>query len=178
MSQTTVKKFKELEVKNVQASSTHKDDIAKHAIDGKSDTKFSAKGRDEFLVLDLGEPQKVSRLSVKWFESDLRKMTYELSCSVDGKTFRRIGACVSSGVADNEYEDHDFERPIEARYFRITGQENTLNSFMSIVDVKVFTDKTDDGPTAPLTASEISENPNPDTVTDETEEVKLKKGKK
>lgn len=134
----------ELKLVNAQASSSVKDGKAANVLEKKDDLMWQAKGEGEYITVDLGEPEKVSRLSVKWFDADVRKQTYELQSSNDGKTFKRIGEVVSSGNANNEFEEHDFERPIEARYFRIINLGNTLNSFASIISIKAFGPKKPD----------------------------------
>jgi hypothetical protein len=117
----------------------HKEDKPDNAIDGTEESKFSAKGKGEFIVLDLGQVKEVSALKIKWYEGFMRKMTYELFYSNDkeDKSFRRIGACVSSGSKANEYEENTFERPIKCQFLKIVGHGNDLNSFISIVDIKV-----------------------------------------
>lgn len=134
----------ELKFVNAQASSTVKDGKAANVLEKKDDLMWQAKGEGEYITLDLGELGKVSRLSVKWFDADVRKQTYELQSSKDGKNFKRVGEVVSSGNANNEFEEHTFERPIEARYFRIINLGNTLNSFASIISVKAFGPKSPD----------------------------------
>jgi hypothetical protein len=128
----------ELVISKVTASSTHKDEAPENVLDGNPETKWSAKGKGESLVVDLGEVKEVSGVKIKWYEGFMRKQTYELFSSSDGKTFRRIGACVSSGNKNNEYEENVFERPIKCQFVKIVGQGNDLNSFTSIVDVKIL----------------------------------------
>jgi hypothetical protein len=130
----------EISIQKVWSSSVHKEDKADNAIDGNEETKFSAKGKGEYIVLDLGVVHEVSALKIKWYEGFMRKMTYELfySNSKEDKSFRRIGACVSSGSLANEYEENTFERPIKCQFLKIVGHGNDLNSFISIVDIKVL----------------------------------------
>jgi hypothetical protein len=130
-----------LKISEVKGSAHDKDNVASHAIDGKETTKFSVKGKGEHLVVDLGSVQMVSRLSIKWFESDLRQQEYTVYSSLDGNSWKRIGAMRSSGSKNNEREDHDLERAIAARFFKIENGGNTLNNFMSIIDVQVFGEK-------------------------------------
>jgi hypothetical protein len=130
----------EISIQKVWSSSVHKEDKPDNAIDGTEESKFSAKGKGEFIGVDLGVVQEVSGIKIKWYEGFMRKMTYELFYSNDkeDKSFRRIGACVSSGSKANEYEENTFERPIKCQFIKIVGHGNDLNSFISIVDIKVL----------------------------------------
>ena len=132
----------ELKIAGVKASSEYKDrDFAKYAIDGNPDTHFAAKGKGQSIIIDLGGKQEVSGLDVKWYEGHLRRMEYEIYKHIEhtdpNLQWVRLGSALSSGTANNEYENHVFDHPFVTDSIKIVGLGNSLNSFMSIVDLKV-----------------------------------------
>lgn len=135
---TELNDYEEIKIEKATSSSNDKSTKPEYALDGKQDTRWSAKGEGEFLVIDLGKVHKVAALAIKWFESDIRRMTYTMYSGTDKNSYARIGAAVSSGIPDNEYEVHSFGRPIDAQYLKIEGEGNDLNSFISIVDIKAL----------------------------------------
>lgn len=133
--------YEVLPISKAASSSNDKDTTAANILDGNNETRWSAKGKDEFLEIDLGKPMLASGIAIKWYEADIRRMLYTLYYSQDGGengNWRRIGSALSSGNELNEYEEHVFDRPIEMQYIKIVGEGNSLNEFISIVDVKVL----------------------------------------
>lgn len=132
----------DVKIAGVKASSEYKDrDFAKYVLDGNPETHFAAKGKGQSLILELGGKQEIKEIHIKWYEGHLRRMEYEIYKHIDhtDPNFQwiRLGSALSSGTANNEYENHVFDQPFVTDSIKIIGLGNSLNSFMSIVDLKV-----------------------------------------
>ena len=129
------------EIVDARESSHHRNDDIKNLIkqDGLSSKKWSCNGKEEFCILDLGEPKDVAGIDIAWFDGKIRRQQFEIQGGNEDpeKSLARLAASISSGTTD-KYEEITFERPKKMRYVKLLNLGNTLNDFMSIRGIQVF----------------------------------------
>lgn len=105
-----------------------------NTIDGDLSTRFAASGGGEWIQYDLGAVTTVDHLSIAWMNGDERVYTFKISVSEDGLAWTDVFDGKTSGTT-NDLETHTFPA-CSARYIRITGFGNTVNSWNSITEVE------------------------------------------
>ncbi|OEF23309.1 polysaccharide lyase family 7 protein [Vibrio rumoiensis] len=110
------------------------------AIDGKgtSDSHWSSEGAGKELIIDLGTTSYINMVSILWYQdSDMqREYAFEIMVSEDGKTWQSAPVTKPSSVNQDEYVDYDIDTA-KARYVKVIGQENNVDNFISITEIKV-----------------------------------------
>lgn len=105
-----------------------------NTIDGDLSTRFAASGAGEWIQYDLGAVTTVDKLSIAWMNGDERVYTFKITVSEDGLSWTDVYDGKTSGTT-NELETHTFPAH-SARYIRITGFGNTVNTWNSITEVE------------------------------------------
>lgn len=120
----------------VRASSEEIDrgNLARHAIDDDSRTRWCSKGLQpgSWLSLDLGGTCTLTKVVVEWEQAV--SYTYSLEGSLDGKTWFALGGqekvqAVGTGT-------HSFSQRI--RHLRVTHRDPTIKVWSSIREVQVW----------------------------------------
>jgi len=122
--------------KPVQASSSLKEAGAtapEAAVDGQLDTRWSSEFSDpQWLVVDLGKPEMISRLVLAW-ETAYAK-AYSIEVSTDQQTWRQV---YQTQDGKGGSEDVKFA-PVEARWLRLTGTRRATQFGYSLWELEVF----------------------------------------
>ena len=67
-----------IKIDTVKASSEEGQNTPRSAVDGKSITRWSSKGKDEWLELDFGSPVIMNAVEISFFKGDERKQSFEV----------------------------------------------------------------------------------------------------
>lgn len=132
------------DVKGVTASSDD-GNVPQNTLDGKLDTRWSAKGDGQYITYDLGQQQTVSGVKIAFQDGTTRVAKFDVLTSTDGSHWTKVYSGQSSGTT-NELQSFSFA-DTAARYVRIVGHKNTVNAWNSFTEVAIF----DDTGTAPPT---------------------------
>ena len=114
---------------------------ASAAVDNNLDTRWSNEGLGSWIRLDLGSEKTVCSLDIAWFKGSERVNSFDVLVSNDGSSFTKIFSGKSSGTttATEKYNVPD----TKGRYVRITFTGNTVNDWVGINEIDVFsTDST------------------------------------
>ena len=123
-------------VQGVSASAAKKGTPARAAVDGSRVTGWSAQGSGQWIKADLGLTMPtVSEVSVVWNAGATRSQRFVIETSRDGLTWSTAYAGASSGLTTG-YERYGF-RPRAARYVRVRGLGNTLNTWNGVAELSV-----------------------------------------
>jgi hypothetical protein len=105
---------------------------ARHAVDGKPDTRWSSGWSDpQWITVDLGSVQEISRVKRVW-ESAFGR-AYRLEVSDDGQAFTQV-AEVKEG--DGEVDEHDLQT--RGRFVRMTGTKRSTKYGYSLWEMEVY----------------------------------------
>ena len=105
-----------------------------NVFDDNLNTRWSNNGVGSWVQVDLGTSNKICDINIAWYKGNERQNNFVISASADGTKFSNIFSGKSSGTTLNP-EKYDVDT--NARYFRITVNGNTLNSYASITEISV-----------------------------------------
>ncbi len=129
----------EYKIAGVEASDEPQSENPKEAtLDGKLDTRWSAEGK-QTITYDLGTVKDIAAISTAWHNSNVRISYFMVEVSEDNETWHTV----FSGNSLEEYSGYNtmLTDGVKARYIRILGQGNSVNSWNSLAEVKIFGDK-------------------------------------
>ncbi|WP_168120070.1 discoidin domain-containing protein [Paenibacillus sp. HB172176] len=110
--------------------------IPENAVDGNMSTRWSASGSGQWLQLDLGQERLVNAVSAAWLSGNARKTWFDIQVSQDAETWQTVYEGESSGIsADSELYTFN---AVSARYIRIVGYGNSVNTWNSINEAGVY----------------------------------------
>lgn len=116
-------------------ASAHDGNRPANAVDGNLATRWSASGDGQWLRLDLGSEQTVTKVALAYHQGDARAGRFDVQLSSDGVAWTTVAGAVTSATTKAR-ETYDVpDRP--ARYVRILGHGNSMNAFNSITEVDV-----------------------------------------
>ncbi len=123
--------------KPVTASSSINDDrgnfAAEFAVDGKRHTRWSSEFSDpQWIAVDLGKPQKISRVELTW--QGAYGKGYTIQISKDGKAWTDV---FTTDNGDGKVDEIRFD-PIDARWIRLNGTKRDHAWGYSLFEMKVF----------------------------------------
>lgn len=131
-SRITTKYF---EIVSARAGSEQPPNRAAHAIDNDPVSRWSAQGKDAWIVLDLGEPKEFSEVLVKWQNGGERRFRFNLETSPDQRDWTTVfaGQSVGERTAPEAYAVGE----VTARFLRLTGDGNSENEWTSIQEIQI-----------------------------------------
>ena len=103
------------------------------AVDGNPATRWSSKFSDpQWIAVDLGKPERVSRVVLQWEAAYAR--AYSLDVSPDGKTWKTVYRTQSGrgGMEEIRFA------PVEARWVRMMGTRRATEFGYSLWELGVF----------------------------------------
>ncbi|RXZ82924.1 DNRLRE domain-containing protein [Paenibacillaceae bacterium] len=108
-----------------------------NAIDRDPDSRWSAEGKGQYLLLELDKEQWVDKVSILFYNGNLRANYFDLEVSADGVHYQKVIAHAASRKQEpNHYETFGFT-PVKAKYIKFTGQGNEINLWNSIIELWV-----------------------------------------
>ncbi|MGB9876554.1 MAG: discoidin domain-containing protein [bacterium] len=123
--------------KKAIASSYEPNSFPQNAVDGDDSTYWGASPYPQWLMIDLGKVEKISRILLKTYRDGERYYHYEIEVSKDGEKWEKVGEKKNNKVATSEGELYDFPSRY-ARFIRVNMLYNSANIGVHIVELKVF----------------------------------------
>lgn len=114
---------------------TGKNNLAPHAVDGKSATRWCANSPayPQWLQVDLGEPKELRGCQLEW-ESNHNQYRYTIEGSADGEKWMTL-----VDRTENLAGPHDFQFKTDGiRYIRVSAKGNPTGGWASIRELRVF----------------------------------------
>ena len=99
-------------------------------------TRVLAPAKGQWLLLELAEPQRISRADIAWIYGDRRSYVFNIELSNDKKAWNRVFDGKSSGKSAG-VESYDLPET-SARYVRINGFGNNENDWTNIAELALF----------------------------------------
>lgn len=111
--------------------------IPDNTIDKIMNTRWSAKGRDQWIMFDLGEEKTIRLVKIAVYQGNTRSSFFEIELSKDKVQFEKVFTGQSSGKS-LELETFDIQDG-DARYVRILGHGSSGGSqWNSLTEVKIY----------------------------------------
>lgn len=131
------KQFRSSGIINITASGYQPDteNYPENTLDGNLDTRWSSDGVGEWITYDLGIARLVKSVGLAFYNGDQRKAYFSISLSNDGTNFSEVYNGESSGTTSG-VQTYNFTDQ-EARYVKIIGKGNSVNSWNSITEVTI-----------------------------------------
>ena len=120
----------------VQASDAQAPNVPANTTDGDLNTRWSASGDGQWITYDIGTLATVNEVAIAWFKGDLRKASFAIAVSSDGKTWNEVFSGDSSGTT-SDFEVYTLSA-VSARYVRITGYGNADNLWNSVNEAEIY----------------------------------------
>lgn len=120
-----------VEIKGVDGSSADGKHTVHAAIDGKSLTRWSASGKQEWLEIDFADKTKINGIEISFFKGDERTQSFDVS--VDGKTILKEQSSTGKTLAMQRFPFKE----VEGSAIKITGAGNSDNDWNSLSEIVV-----------------------------------------
>jgi predicted phosphodiesterase len=128
-------------ISQVTASSSQVGFPSSNVVDNNLNTIWSNYGVGSSIQLDLGTSESICSVDIAWYNGNQRQNNFEISTSLDGKSYKTVLSTKSSGNTLS-FESYVFPDK-QARYMKITVNGNTQNNYASIAEIKVQVSSTD-----------------------------------
>jgi uncharacterized repeat protein (TIGR02059 family) len=128
-------------ITNVEASNFESSDYPNNIIDGNTATKWSSNGDNQWLLLKLGEPFKISYLELAFLQGQCYESYFDIYASKDNLTWESIMTNLSSCDFSGDRQVFDFpvlNTNTEYSYLKYVGHENSLNTWNNISEFSIF----------------------------------------
>ena len=126
---------------NVEASNFEPSDYPNNIIDGNTATKWSSKGDNQWLLLKLAEPFKISYLELAFLQGQRYKSYFDIYASKDNLIWEPIMTNLSSCDFSGDRQVFDFpvlKTNTEYSYLKYVGHGNSLNTSNNISEFSIF----------------------------------------
>jgi hypothetical protein len=108
--------------------------VPQNTLDNDLSTRWSAKGSGQWIKYDLGKLINVDNISIAFYEGNKRTEKFDIEISQDESNWEKVYSGQSSGKT-LEFESYKIDT--EARYIKIIGLGNNINSWNSITEIKI-----------------------------------------
>jgi sugar lactone lactonase YvrE len=108
-----------------------------NTLDGNLGTRWSADGVGQWISFDLGATRTVEYLKMAFYQGDTRRALFDVDVSTNGTTWTRVFANGTSSGLNTGLETFNLD-DATARYVKITGRGNTVNTWNSYTEVEVW----------------------------------------
>jgi hypothetical protein len=127
--------------------------VAANVLDNNLSTRWSANGDGQWIQFCLDAVKNVKAIQIAFYNGNTRKSKFDLQVCQDGSTWTTILANVSSSGTTLNLETFTIQ-PQDAKYVRIVGHGNTVNTWNSYTEVKILTEitTTNQAPTVSITS--------------------------
>lgn len=118
-------------------ASNHDGNFPENTLDNDLNTRWSAQGVGEWIQYDLGSLQQVGYLGIAFHNGTLRLTTVDIEVSADGVEWIKVVDHATNSGSTFNLEPYDFN-DITARYVKIIGYGNSVNTWNSITAVHIY----------------------------------------
>jgi poly(beta-D-mannuronate) lyase len=124
-----------------------------NVVDGNLTSRWSANGDGQWIRFDLGSNKRIAHIKIAFLNGDTRTSTFDVQTSVDEVNYTTVQSNVSSSL-NTALQSFHFPDVKAARYVRIVGHGNSVNTWNSYTEVEIHGSDvippTSSGPTVPV----------------------------
>jgi hypothetical protein len=99
---------------------------------------WSAAGNGSWIQLDLGQDKSICSLEIGIAHGDKAINFFTIQTSTDGAHFVNNGFVQNTGIISGTEQFSFSDKPISARFIKLTFHENTQTDYYNITDLKVI----------------------------------------
>ena len=110
--------------------------VPQNTLDGNLSTRWSSSGVGEWITFELNNTFEVQSINISWYVGDVRVSFFDVLYSEDGLSWVNVYSGESSGTSI--FQESYGLIDAAARYVRIVGKGNNLNSWNSITTVTIL----------------------------------------
>ncbi|MFC1504061.1 discoidin domain-containing protein [Spirochaetota bacterium] len=136
------------------ASGTQDPNIPENSYDGDLSTRWSVFGLGEYITYDLGNKETVDHIKIAFQRGNERVSSFDIELSTDGSSFTQVLSTSSSGTTMG-LEMYDIA-DADAQYVRIVNQGNSVNNWISITEIEIYSVQEQVTPTHTPTATQVA----------------------
>jgi uncharacterized repeat protein (TIGR02059 family) len=128
-------------IANIEASDYQAPDNPKNVIDGNLSTNWSVVGENQWIILKMAVPYKISHLQLAFLKGQKYESYFDIYASQDEIIWKPILTTVASCNFSGDFQVFDFpgsETSTEYLYIKFVGQGNSLNKLNTISEFKIF----------------------------------------
>lgn len=119
----------------VTASDFESPHVPANVLDGDLNTRWSANGDPQWIQFDLAAVKTVAAVDIAFAFGDQRGYNFDIETSLDGSNWS-LAYMAQSGGQTIILERYDIV-DVKARYVRIVGRGNTVNTWNNIAEVEI-----------------------------------------
>ena len=94
--------------------------VRENSYDSSLDTRWSAFGRDEWMIHSLGAERTIDAIGLAFWKGHQRIFSFDIYVSSDGVNYTKVLEKSSSGTTE-EMEIYKLETPVTARFVKFVG---------------------------------------------------------
>jgi uncharacterized repeat protein (TIGR02059 family) len=128
-------------IANIEASSYNTPDYPNNIADGNTATKWSVNGVNQWIVLKLAEPFKISHLELAFLQGQKNASYFEIFASKDKLIWDPILTKTASCNFSGDRQVFDFpasKNNIEYLYLKLVGHGNSFSTWNNFSECKIF----------------------------------------
>ncbi len=104
----------------VSSEQSESGNVRANSYDGDLNTRWSAYGRNEWMVHSLGAERKIDAIGLAFWKGNQRIFSFEIYVSDDGVNYTKVLERETSGTTE-EMEIYELEKPVTARFVKFVG---------------------------------------------------------
>jgi hypothetical protein len=131
----------EAKITNIEASNSQTPDYPNNIVDGNTATKWSSNGDNQWLLLKLAGPFKISHVVLAFLQGQQYQSFFDLYASKDNIIWEHILTSVASCKFSGERQVFDFpalNKNTDYLYLKYIGHGNSLNKLNTISEFEIF----------------------------------------
>jgi hypothetical protein len=127
-------------------ASANDGNLPENTIDRDPDSRWSADGKNQFLLLELEKEALIDEASILFYNGHQRSSYFDLQVSTDGVSYTTVLSDAQSAKPDpNTFETFSFT-PVKAKFVKYVGYGNELNGWNSILEIWIHGQVESDNP--------------------------------
>jgi hypothetical protein len=100
--------------------------------DGLIGTRWFSEGDNQWLRAELEMESLIQTIDIAWWKNRERSAVFEIEVSIDGRNWKTALPLTTSASLVRDYETYELPVEIQAKFVRIVGHGNSVNSFTAI----------------------------------------------
>jgi len=120
------------------AASADDGNVPSNVLDNDLNTRWSADGDGQWLQFCLGTPATVSGVQIAFYSGNVRTSRFDVLVSADAAAWTPAATNLTSSGTSLALQTFSFT-PVTAKYVRIVGHGNSVNTWNSYTEVKINT---------------------------------------
>ncbi|WP_428962162.1 polysaccharide lyase family 7 protein [Micromonospora fluostatini] len=136
-------------------ASSNDGNVPANTLDNNLGTRWSAQGDGSWIRFDLGSSVQVGSVAIAWYQGNQRASSFAVQTSTNASTWTTAVSQRQSSGSTLQLETYDFTDR-SARYVRVVGYGNTVNTWNSITEVGVYGADGGSGPSCAVPADVLN----------------------